>query len=428
MSASNDPVSPALRKAAAVDMTQATPETRAIMEHGAPFLSRNHAQPPLKCVQMVATPAVTSKDYASRGLALEELSYDKQCGGRPLLLPVHCFLKFKSQQSPNVKPIVPVLVPDKYAMRLMLVVRSVAAEKANKPFVIDLSTEDGRTIVAGLHVHKAERVINLHPHVGPLYAALMRLFYGEAMPTCEFATVEALQELASLPVSILALNTDPTERASFASLSTLKSGHTPLEHEEFVVNPWVDVNKDRKTVMTAMRSLEATLDCQSDSFEKGVPIGDALYLAMFEKRRASKAAPPPSREEVEEREAAAAAKLEASLLAAPKKGKGKGKGKGGGGGSGLPTRFIATDAEKNADEADRESGDEEDDGEEEQADKDMINDRVDENGDPIRRRRRKEPVDKAALELLLRKGLVELESRTLEAGVRESVLDEGEDE
>ena len=33
-----------------------------------------------------------------------------------------------------------------------------------------------------------------------------------------------------------------------------------------------------------------------------------------------------------------------------------------------------------------------------------------------------------ALELLLRKGLVELESRTLEAGVRESVLDEGEDE
>ena len=33
-----------------------------------------------------------------------------------------------------------------------------------------------------------------------------------------------------------------------------------------------------------------------------------------------------------------------------------------------------------------------------------------------------------ALELLLRKGLVELESRALEAGVRESVLDEGEDE
>ena len=181
-------------------------------------------------------------------------------------------------------------------------------------------------------------------------------------------------------MSILALNTDVTERASFATLSMLKTGHKSGD-DAAVVKPWVDVNKDNAAVITAMRSVEAVIDLQSGGEKnEAAPLGDALHTALFEKRRASKAAPPPSREEVEEREAAEAAKLEASLLAAPKKGKDKDKDKGKG--SGLAARFIATDAEKDADEADRESADEEVE-EEEQADKDMINDKVDENGDPV---------------------------------------------
>lgn len=355
-------------------------ETRAILAHSDPIVSKQLAAAPhLELVKLLAKPEPDGAAYTSRSLASVERDCSERTGGGPaLLVPVNAFLKFKSKGVYNVKPVLPVICYTPDCTRLMLCVRSIAAEKKGEPFVIDLDAQGknvAASIVAGLWVHNAQHATNLHPHVCPLVRAVQGLFPDAAL---ECALPGAICEIRTLKVSVLAVPLAEKDRASYGVLSTLKKGHTDVRDASKLATAnmyraqWLkDTEGDE--LHDTLRAVESMAKKQ-DAFMQQ-KMGDVLHKATLGVAQPPPLPPPRTAEE----EAADAERAAQELLTAAPKAKAKKKDRKKG-----VSALIADGADESGDGSDDDSEADALDEAEAKEDAAWINDAVNpETGEPI---------------------------------------------